>query len=129
MPSSSTIDRFVSRVEQGAHADAIVEFYTEHSTMRENLGAPRSGRANHEAAERQVLARARSVFSRCVRPVFVEGDLVVIRWIFRFEWHDGTVTEMEELAYQRWEGERIAEEQFFYDPAQLKPRPVASGVP
>jgi ribonucleotide reductase alpha subunit len=29
-------------------------------------------------------------------------------------------TRMEELAYQRWEGERIAEEQFFYDPAQLK---------
>ena len=40
----------------------------------------------------------------------------MIRWIFRFEWLDGTVTEMEELAYQRWEGEKIAEEQFFYGP-------------
>jgi hypothetical protein len=29
---------------------------------------------------------------------------------------------MEELAYQRWEGERIAEERFFYDPAQLIPK-------
>jgi hypothetical protein len=29
---------------------------------------------------------------------------------------------MEELAYQRWEGERIAEEQFFYDPVQRTPR-------
>jgi hypothetical protein len=47
---------------------------------------------------------------------------VVIRWIFRFEWLDGTVTHMEELAYQRWEGERIAEETFFYDPAQLVPK-------
>jgi hypothetical protein len=28
---------------------------------------------------------------------------------------------MEELAYQRWEGERIVEEQFFYDPAQRVP--------
>jgi hypothetical protein len=46
----------------------------------------------------------------------------VIRWVFRFEWLDGTVTHMEELAYQRWEGERIAEETFFYDPAQLEPR-------
>ena len=35
-----------------------------------------------------------------------------------FEWTDGSVTRMEELAYQRWEGECIAEEQFFYDPAQ-----------
>jgi hypothetical protein len=26
------------------------------------------------------------------------------------------------LAYQRWEGERIAQEQFFYDPAQRAPK-------
>jgi hypothetical protein len=28
------------------------------------------------------------------------------------------------LAYQRWEGERIAEETFFYDTAQRVPRKV-----
>jgi hypothetical protein len=32
---------------------------------------------------------------------------------------------MEELAWQRWEGERIAEETFFYDPAQRLPRPAS----
>ena len=52
---------------------------------------------------------------------FVEGDHVVIRWRFRFEWLDGSETRLEELAWQRWEGERIAEEIFFYDPAQLAP--------
>jgi hypothetical protein len=30
---------------------------------------------------------------------------------------------MDELAYQRWEGERIAEETFYYDPSQLVPKP------
>ena len=34
-----------------------------------------------------------------------------------FAWRDGTTTRMEELAYQRWEGECIGEETFFYDPA------------
>jgi hypothetical protein len=29
---------------------------------------------------------------------------------------------MEELAYQRWDGERVVEETFFYDPAQLAAR-------
>jgi hypothetical protein len=67
-----------------------------------------------------VLARARSVESVCIRPALVAGPIVVLRWIFRFEWLDGTRTEMEELAYQRWDGERIEEEQFFYDPAQLR---------
>jgi len=61
-----------------------------------------------------------------VRPVFVNGDRVVIRWIFQFEWIDGTVTRMEEIAYQRREGERISEETFFYDPAQRVPKRVQS---
>ena len=42
-----------------------------------------------------------------------------------FVWQDGSRTRMEELAYQRWEGERIAEETFFYDPAQRVPRRMA----
>ena len=52
----------------------------------------------------------------------MNGDHVVIRWIFRFDRRDGSVVQMEELAWQRWEGERIAEETFFYDPAQLVPK-------
>ncbi len=124
MPTPATLERFIARVEENAHDRAIEEFYTEDATMQENQAAPRVGRAAHVANERRVLARARSVRSECVRPVFVSGDRVVIRWRFRFEWLDGTVTAMEELAYQRWEGERILEETFFYDPAQRVPRPA-----
>ena len=120
MPSADTLERFVARVESGAHAEAIAEFYVEHGRMRENQGAPRVGRATLVAHEQGVLRRAKAVESICVRPILVNGSIVVIRWIFRFQWHNGTITEMEELAYQRWEGEQIAEEQFFYDPAQLQ---------
>jgi len=119
MPSAQAIERFIARVESNAHAEAIEEFYTEDASMRENMAAPRVGRDALVASERATLARMRSVQSRCVRPVFVDGDLVVVRWIFRFEGHDGRVREIEELAYQRWRGERIAHEQFFYDPAQF----------
>jgi hypothetical protein len=119
MPSAETLERFIARVESNAHVEAIDEFYTENASMRENMKEPRVGRAILMERERKTMEKAKSVRSRCVRPVFVAGDRVVIRWIFDFEWHDGTRTHMEELAYQRWEGERIAEEQFFYDPAQL----------
>jgi hypothetical protein len=122
MPRQETLERFIARVESNAHDVAIAEFYAPGSTMRENMNAPRVGRDAHVANEQRVLARARSIHSECVRPVFVNADLVVIRWRFRFDWEDGTVTEMEELAYQRWEGEQVAEEQFFYDPAQRAPR-------
>jgi hypothetical protein len=126
MPTPDTLERFIARVEQNAHVEAVEEFYTANASMQENQAAPRIGREAHVANERKVLARARSVTSKCVRPVFVSGDRVVVRWIFRFEWNDGSVTQMEELTCQRWEGERIAEETFFYDPAQRVPkRPAA----
>jgi hypothetical protein len=123
MPSRETLERFIARVESNAHAEAVEEFYTADASMRENFEPPRVGRELHVANERKVLARARTVQSQCVRPVLVNGDHVVVRWIFRFEWLDGSVTRMEELAWQRWDGERIAEEQFFYDPAQRTPKP------
>jgi len=126
MPSSETLERFIARVESNAHVEAIEEFYTEDASMQENLQPPRIGRDTLVAHERRALDMAASVRSKCVRPVFVEGDRVVIRWIFEFTGHDGMVRRIEELAYQRWEGQRIAEEQFFYDPKQFAPRPPAA---
>ena len=79
----------------------------------------RTGRAALVANERKVMAPARSVKSSCIRPVFVNGDTVIVRWVFEFTWLDGCTTRIEEIAWQRWESDRIGEEQFFYDPAQL----------
>ena len=120
MPTLETLERFIARVESNAHVEAIHEFYTEGASMRENFKEPRVGRATLMERERKTLENAKSVRSQCVRPAFVVGDRVVVRWIFEFDWPDGTHPRLEELAYQRWEGERIAEELFFYDPAQLK---------
>ena len=124
MPTTETLERFIALVEQNAHIEAVETFYTPDASMQENQSPPRIGRDAHVANERRVMAKAVSLTSKCIRPVFVNGDKVVVRWIFRFEWLDGTVTHMEELAYQRWEGERIAEETFFYDPAQRIPKPA-----
>ena len=121
MPSLETLERFIVRVEQNAHVEAIQEFYTEDASMQENQAAPRVGRDKLAERERQVLSRAELVRSTCVRPIFVSGDTTVIRWIFQFAWKDGSSTRIEELAYQKWQGERIAQEQFFYDPIQRTP--------
>jgi SnoaL-like domain len=123
MPSLKTLERFILRVEQNAHAEAVEEFYTPNASIQENQSAPRTGRDSQIRRERALLSKVQTLNSVCVRPIFVSGDRVVIRWQFRFQWLEGTVTEMEELAYQRWEGECIAEETFFYDPAQREPNP------
>ena len=125
MPTSETLERFIGRVEQNAHVEAIQEFYTEDASMQENMAPPRKGRDTLAAHEAAALARASSVRSSCVRPAFVNGDHVVIRWIFEFTWKDGSTGRIEELAYPRWEGEKIAREQVFYDPKQFIPKPAA----
>ena len=121
MPAQDVLERFIARVESNAHVEAIQEFYTQDASMQENMAPPRVGREALVAHEAAALARATSVQSSCVRPVFVNGDHVVIRWIFEFAWKDGTTGRIEELAWQRWEGDRIAQEQFFYDPRQFVP--------
>lgn len=123
MPSPDTLERFVAMVESNAHDDAIEAFYHPHASMQENGAPPRVGRDALVARERQVLAQAKRVESTCVRPVLASGDVVVVRWRFHFDWRDGSTTDMEELAWQRWEGERIAEERFFYDPVQRERKP------
>jgi hypothetical protein len=126
MPSQQALDAFVAMVLSNRHDEAIATFYTPDSTMQENLDPPRKGRDANVARERAVMARASKIHSALEGPIFVSGDRVVIRWIFRFDFADGATITMDELAYQRWDGDRIAEERFYYDPAQRtrkEPRP------
>lgn len=121
MPSPETLERFIALVEGNHFLEAIERFYADDATMQENHRPPRVGKATLLASERKVLGGSRSVVARCVRPLFVHGDQVVIRWVFEFEDHYRMVARVDELALQRWRGEQIVEEKFFYDPAQMKP--------
>jgi hypothetical protein len=60
MPSSQTLELFIARVEQNAHAEAIEEFYAEQATMQENQSAPRVGRSLLVANERKKLSLVRN---------------------------------------------------------------------
>jgi ketosteroid isomerase-like protein len=120
MPDTKTLEEFIAAVESNKHVDAIERFYADDASMQENLGEPRKGRDALVAGEAAFLKMWKEVRSQCVRPAFHDGDKVVIRWIFEFTGQDGQQRRMEELAYQRWRGNKIVEEQFFYDPAQMR---------
>lgn len=123
MPSQETLDAFVAMVLSNKHDEAIATFYRPDSIMQENLDPPRKGREGNVERERAVMARATQIHSALEGPIFVHGDHVVIRWVFRFDFADATRITMDELAYQRWDGELIAEERFYYDPAQRTRKP------
>ena len=118
MPAREVIERFVATVEAGRYVEAIERFYTEDATMQENQQPPRRGRDALAAHERSVLARMKEIHTLPGTQVLVHGDRVVIRWRFVLVYGDGRRTALDEIAWQRWSGDLIAEERFYYDPAQ-----------
>ena len=122
MPSRERVAALVAMVEAGKFVEAIEEFYAEDATMQENQQPPRGPRAKLVEGEQKMLAAHAASRTEPGSTFTVDGDSAVIRWTFVFTRKDGTSFRMEELAHQRWRGDRIVEETFFYDPAQLQER-------
>lgn len=120
MPAKDRLDAFTAMVLSGRHDQAILDFYHPHASMQENQAPPRLGRDRLVAEERATMARFREIATEMLGDPLVDGDRVVIRWRFTFTPAEGPATTLEELALQRWDGDRIAEERFFYDPRQMR---------
>ncbi len=121
MPSRQTVDAFVAQVVAGDHVGAIRDWYHDDAWMQENQAPPRQG--GREALMKQeaaVIDRAENVVTEILGGPLIDGDRVAIRWRFSFAFKDGGRMRMEEVAWQTWRGDKIAEETFFYDPAQRR---------
>ncbi|MDW5441873.1 nuclear transport factor 2 family protein [Polaromonas sp. SM01] len=116
MPSRQTVQDFIALVEQGHYLEAIEQFYAPDASMQENSQPPRRGRETLLAYERAVMAACSAMRTLPVESCLVDGDLVVIHWVFEFTRLSGKTMRIDELAHQRWQGEKIVEERFFYDP-------------
>lgn len=125
MPSRERVAALIARVEEGCYVEALQEFYADDATMQENTQPPRVGLKALVAHERGVMAAFKQIRTLPVKSWLVDGDRVVIHWIFEFTRPDGTRFRMDELALQRWRSDRVAEERFYYDPAQLAARPTS----
>ena len=106
-------------VEAGQYVEAIEAFYAENASMQENLGRTVTGRAALMDNERAALPR-NAIVARKGSVALVDGDRVAIRWVFEMTDAAGTTRVLDEIAWQRWEGDRIVEERFYYDPSQMR---------
>lgn len=121
MPERARVQEFIRMVESGDHVRAIEDFYHPQATMRENCKEPRRGRDTLVAHEKAALARVARVDTHPVHTYLIDGDNVVVQWTFEFVDAQGGRRRMEELALQSWQGDRIIEERFYYDPASIVP--------
>jgi hypothetical protein len=117
MPTRERVQSFIAEVEAGRFVEVIEDFYTEDASMQDNDGPLRQGRDVLVAGEKATLAAVGAIRTRPVETVLVDGDHVVVRWVFDFTFADGRQATMDELALQTWRGDRIVRERFYYDPA------------
>jgi SnoaL-like domain len=120
VPSRDRVSGLIALVERSEFVEAIEQFYAEDATMQENGQPPRGGRAVLIEGERKMMAGFAEMHARRVGPVFIDGDDVVIRWQFDFTVPGGRTLHLDELAYQRWQGDRVITERFYYDPAWIR---------
>jgi hypothetical protein len=121
MPSRERLRQFIALVEDGEYVQAIEDFYHPNASMQENGQPPRQGRQGLIEHERKVLAGLQEMRTRRVETFLIDGDRVVINWVFEMTGQDGVTRVMDELALQTWDGDRIFCERFYYDPGQLRP--------
>lgn len=118
MPARDRVADFVAMVEAGRYVEAIEAFYAEDASMQENLGRTITGRAALVENEKAALRR-NIIVARKGTVALVDGDRAAIHWVFEMTDDTRTTRVLDEIAWQRWEGDRIAEERFYYDPRQL----------
>jgi hypothetical protein len=121
MPTRERVEAFVALVERAHYVEALEQFYHRDATMQDNQQPPRVGLERLIADEKATMARFARMKTDPVADLLIDGDKVMIRWRFTFTPAEGPAMIMEELTLQRWDGERIAEERFFYDPRQTRP--------
>src|SRR5262245_3017477 len=121
MPTRDRVREFVALVEQGEYVKAIEDFYHPDASMQENGLPPRVGRDTLVEHERAVLAGLKQMRTRRVETFLVDGDCVVVNWVFEMTGPDGKTRQLDELALQVWRDDRILHERFYYDPAQIRP--------
>lgn len=121
MPTRDRVLELIALVERGEYVKAIEDFYHPEASMQENGLAPRVGQRTLVEHERTVLAGMK-MRTRQVETFLVDGDRVVINWVFEMTGPDGKTRTLDELALQIWQGDRILRERFYYDPGQIRPR-------
>jgi ketosteroid isomerase-like protein len=125
MPTRDRVRAFIALVEGANYVEALQQFYHPDATMQDNQLPPRLGLERLIADERATMARFQTMRTDKVTDLLIDGDKVVIRWRFTFTPANGPPMVMEEITLQRWAGDRIAEERFFYDPRQTRPPPAS----
>jgi hypothetical protein len=111
------ITEMYSMVKGGQMLDAFEKYYHEKCTMVEATGEVREGKDKNREFEQNWVAGVQEVHGGGITAIASNeetGHTMVESWM-DVTYKDGNRMKMEEVAVQKWEGDHIIHERFYYN--------------
>lgn len=105
------------KLAKGQLMDAFEKYYHEDVVMIEATGERREGKPINREAEKKFLASVEAWHGSGVVAITsneAEGFTMVESWM-EVTFKGGKPTRMEQIARQKWQGDQIIEERFYYN--------------
>lgn len=115
MPSKSTVQDLVDLVLSGKILESFDKYYADNVSMQENHNPPTVGKAANRTREEKFIGSIKEFHGASTPEIVVDGDNSVIHWIMDYTNTDGVKVHFDQLAHQKWEGDKVVFEKFYYD--------------
>ncbi len=95
---------------------AFEQFYAEHCVMQENDQQPREGKDANREYEKGFVDAVEQWHNAQVLSVNTdeEAGTSAVEWLFDFSLKGGPRVQRKQVAVQRWEGDKIVQENFYF---------------
>ncbi len=101
----------------GQIMDAFEKFYHEDVTMTEATGESWSGKATNRQREEQFVASVKEIHGGGIEGITsneADATTMVESWL-DLTFQDGNRMKLEQVAVQKWQGDQIIKERFYYN--------------
>jgi ketosteroid isomerase-like protein len=104
-------------MEQGKLLDAFEKYYSKDVVMVEATGESRKGKDNNRKFQQDFMSQIKDFHGMGVKGITsneADGISMVESWM-DITMKDGKREKMEEVAVQKWQGDQIVHERFYYN--------------
>ena len=107
-----------NKINSGQLMEAFEEYYHEDVVMIEATGEKREGKDKNREAEKEFLGKVQEFHGAGVVAITAneeEGVTAVESWMKVTFKQDDNPVKLQQVAVQRWEGDQITHERFYYN--------------
>lgn len=118
------VKRIYDMVAQGKILDAFEKYYHNDVVMVEATGEERRGKEANRKFQNDFMEMIKEVHGSGVKAVTANDsdDITMVESWMDVTMKDGQRSKMEEVAVQKWQGDKIIHERFYYNMPQQPPQ-------